>query len=237
MGSSYQRSAYDLEENVLTYAEVKALALSEPLMKIKAEKENELKTLKLLRTKESEENKRLSDELSQLGSKIFELESLHNRVSIMAAKLKYNEDPYQTELELQELKTVLTKEFLYSSGGETEYRVSYFQIVLPETQDEKKPYIILQETDTYQFRRVCETLYRGENSSGNAIRISNFLKNYDKRVKDVQEQIEKAKRRKSDIEAVLSTTSTLSSQIKALEDELYVINSRITIDEPEDIVY
>lgn len=237
LGSSYQRSAYDLEENVLTYAEVKALALSEPLMKIKAEKENELKTLKLLRTKESEENKRLSDELSQLSSKVFELESLHSRVSSMASKLKHNENQYQTELELQELKTVLTKEFLYGSGGETEYRVSYFQIVLPENQDEKKPYIILQETDTYQFRRVCETLYMGENSSGNAIRISNFLKNYDKRVKDVQEQIEKAKRRKSDIEAVLSTTSTLSGQIKALEDELYVINSRITIDEPEDIVY
>ena len=44
-------------------------------------------------------------------------------------------------------------------------------------------------------------------------------------------------RRKSDIEDILSITSTLSSQIKALEDELYVINSRITIDDPEDVLY
>lgn len=237
MGSSYQRSAYDLEENVLTYAEVKALALSEPLMKIKAEKENELKTLKLLRTKESEENKRLSDELSDLSSRILELELLHSNASSIANRLKYNKDTYQTELEIQELKTVLTKDFLFSASGVTEYCVFCFQIVLPETQDEKKPYIILKETVPYQFGSICETVYMGEKPSGNATRIANFLKNYDKRVKDYQEQIDKTKRRKSDIEAVLSNTSTLIHQIKSLEYELYVINSRITIDEPEDIVY
>ena len=42
-GSEYQRSASDLEENVLTYAQVKALAISQPLMKVLAEKENELR--------------------------------------------------------------------------------------------------------------------------------------------------------------------------------------------------
>ena len=47
-GSEYQRSASDLEENVLTYAQVKALAISQPLMKVLAEKENELRRLQLL---------------------------------------------------------------------------------------------------------------------------------------------------------------------------------------------
>ena len=131
----------------------------------------------------------------------------------------------------------MTKEFLFSTSGTTEYRVFCFQIVLPETQDEKKPYIILKEITPYQFGSISETVYMGENPSGNATRIVNFLKSYDKRVKDYQEQIDKAKRRKSNIESVLSTTSTLSGQIKALEDELYVINSRITINELEDIVY
>ena len=53
-GSSYQRSIADLENNVLSYSEVKALALAEPLMKRLAEKENELKTLRIVATKDSE---------------------------------------------------------------------------------------------------------------------------------------------------------------------------------------
>ena len=47
-GSTYQRSASDLEENVLTYAQVKALSISEPLMKTLAEKQNELRHTEIL---------------------------------------------------------------------------------------------------------------------------------------------------------------------------------------------
>ena len=47
-GSAYQRSAADLDDNVLTYAQVKALAISEPLMKELAEKQNEIRRLRIL---------------------------------------------------------------------------------------------------------------------------------------------------------------------------------------------
>ena len=48
----------------------------------------------------------------------------------------------------------------------------------------------------------------------------------------MEEEIEKAKKRKADIEAILSETSSLSSKIQSLEDELIVLNARISIDEP-----
>ena len=68
-GSSYQRTAADLENNVLTYAEVKALALSEPLMKQLAEKENEIKNLRIIIAKSEETHKDMEKELQQLSKR------------------------------------------------------------------------------------------------------------------------------------------------------------------------
>lgn len=65
-GSSYQRSITDLEDNVLTYAEVKALALSEPLMKQLAETENEVKALRIVVAKEKAGIKDMKSEIEKL---------------------------------------------------------------------------------------------------------------------------------------------------------------------------
>ena len=229
-GCSYQRSVFDLEENVLTYAEVKALALSEPMMKIKAEKENELKTLKLLQTKESEENKKLSDELTELESSIYHLSCVLPRARDIAYRIRHNSDIDKTKAEIHDLASVLTKDFLFSRHRETEHRVFCFQIELPEIQDEKKPYIFLRETEDV-FAGVCERVFMGEKASGNATRVFNFLKSYDKRVIEMKEELKKAKQRKADIEMILSKTGSVSARIKALENELDVINARIGIDD------
>ena len=90
-GSAYQRSISDLEDNVLSYAEVKALALSQPLMKTLAETELELKNLKLLKTKSVEAEKRLKEQvetdkrrISYLSRKIRSMEYDVNRFSKMS---------------------------------------------------------------------------------------------------------------------------------------------------------
>ena len=71
----------------------------------------------------------------------------------------------------------------------------------------------------------------GEKASGNATRVFNFLKSYDKRVIEMKEELKKAKQRKADIEMILSKTGSVSARIKALENELDVINARIGIDD------
>ena len=53
-GSTYQRSIEDLDNNVLSYAEVKAIAIGNPTMKQIAEKENEIKTLQILCNKHTD---------------------------------------------------------------------------------------------------------------------------------------------------------------------------------------
>ena len=69
-GTTYQRSIEDLENQVLTYAQVKALALAEPLMKQLAEKENEVKNLKILLSRERQTLAEQKKELAQIDEKI-----------------------------------------------------------------------------------------------------------------------------------------------------------------------
>lgn len=81
-GSSYQRSISDLENNILTYAEVKALALSQPLMKQLAEKENELRNARILLIQENKTIANLEQELPELKEKLTATKS-----RVIAAKL------------------------------------------------------------------------------------------------------------------------------------------------------
>ena len=69
-GTSYQRSISDLESDVLTYGEVKAIALSAPEMKLFAEKENELRELSILKKKWEAEVEDMQRELSKIPEEL-----------------------------------------------------------------------------------------------------------------------------------------------------------------------
>ncbi len=69
-GTSYQRSISDLESDVLTYGEVKAIALSAPKMKLIAEKENELRELSILKQKREAEVEDMRRELSAIPAEL-----------------------------------------------------------------------------------------------------------------------------------------------------------------------
>ncbi|WP_155267188.1 hypothetical protein [Ruminococcus flavefaciens] len=69
-GTSYQRSISDLESDVLTYGEVKAIALSAPEMKLIAEKENELRELYILKQKREAEVEDIRRELSAIPAEL-----------------------------------------------------------------------------------------------------------------------------------------------------------------------
>ena len=69
-GTSYQRSISNLESDVLTYGEVKAIVLSAPEMKLIAEKENELRELSILKQKREAEVEDMRRELSAIPAEL-----------------------------------------------------------------------------------------------------------------------------------------------------------------------
>ena len=111
-GSSYQKSVSDLEGNVLTYAEVKALALSQPLMKQLAEKENEIRNARILFMQENKTLAKLEEELSDTREKLQDMESrLLSSRHTQSLVSTYTFSDYKQQYILK--SKLITEDFLY----------------------------------------------------------------------------------------------------------------------------
>lgn len=87
-GSAYQRTAQDLEENVLNYAEVKALALDDHRMKKLAEKENELAELRIVSGKYIEAIEKTKSDITNIEKSIEILDKQKTTLLSMFPKIK-----------------------------------------------------------------------------------------------------------------------------------------------------
>ena len=200
-GSSYQRTASDLESNILTYAEVKALALSEPLMKQLAEKENEIRNLKIIISKEKEARNGVEEELKDINEKI---NRLYNR--FMTARrislyiIEQESDEYSKAY--NSIKEIFTEDVICKNTELPDLPVVLgFELDLPQFQDEKNPYIFLKcQNESFVVKM-------GTSASGNAKRIINKIKGFDKVVKEAKEKLLNATERKNELEKILKASN------------------------------
>ena len=209
-GSSYQRTAADLENNVLTYAEVKALALSEPLMKQLAEKENEIKNLRIIIAKSEETHKDMEKELQQL-SKRFPLARQRYWTSKEIAKYLSERQKEEFQEEYQKIKDVLTNEVLYGNKTmETELTIMGFLVVIPDFKEDEKKCIYLEQN---QIRYRVEM---GDSPNGNARRIINVLKKFGKIVEEDLKEMIRISERREELQSMITTTKEESVYLKQL---------------------
>ncbi len=195
-GSTYQRSVVDLENNVLTYAQVKALALSQPLMKQLAEKENEMKTLRILCGKEKETQSELEQELNEIDEKITKARwrwlTSERAVGHLA---KYDRNTFIKTY--QNIKELFTQEVIFSSSPSSLPKILGFGLEVPAIQDEKKPYIFLC------FVGEKYLVPMGDTPAGNARRIVNALQSFGKFAEKDKERFDRVVDRKNDLEKTL----------------------------------
>lgn len=224
-GSTYQRTASDLESDVLTYAEVKALALSQPLMKQLAQKENELKTLKILEIQAEETRKRLAEECDMLQSK---MEQRQKQLDIayrhqQSLKKKTNEQFLDA---MRNIKDTFTEEVI---GGNKilsdSVTIFGFSVILPTSQDVKKPYLYL-EKDSNRYVVLLD-----DSANGNAKRIVGKLKRFDKVVEEIIKEIEATKQTIHNNQQLLEQKSTsYQKEIAELSSEIEEIRRKIDVE-------
>jgi hypothetical protein len=223
-GTSYQRSMSDLENNILTYAEVKALALSQPLMKQLAEKENELSNLRILNSKEIENNQHLKSELEKIKvdeQNLFDRKNkaLLDKDYLSKISITYNKDNqiYKDRLSMESLFSNIDKPLFYICG---------FRVLLPNEQDEKHPYILLQKNTDYIVKM-------GNSPWGNIKRIVNFLKSFDKEINKINRQIEEYETRIIQIKNQLSSPNQYAEKLAECKRERDKIMQLIKIQSSE----
>ena len=222
-GSSYQRTVSDLEDNVLSYAEVKALALDEPLMKQLAELENEVKSLQIVAAKEQETADRMQAELSETKDLLRQL--LYRRLHAKRTKQKL--EKYTGE----ELKADAQRVAGVLSAENTEQTLplplslpafACFSIGLPAEQNPTKPFFCLYDEDEQYL------LEFGVSPKGTARRIMNFAANFDRILQQLDAQEAAASRRQRALEKALSSPDdTTRHRLLQQEAELRQLRQRL----------
>ncbi len=209
-GSSYQRSVTDLEDNVLTYAEVKALALSEPLMKQLAEAENEVKALRIVIAKEKAALKDMRAEIKSLEK---QYNILYKRLrASMITKNKLFEFEKEKKALYETLSESLTPEAVMNRELPKKLTAFCFRVMLPELQNEKKPYILLcDEGEKY-------TVEMGSSAVGNARRVLNFISSFDKTREKIGKSVTETWQRRQMLQRAIDFPDE-TNQIKLRERE------------------
>lgn len=222
-GSEYQRSASDLEENVLTYAQVKALAISQPLMKVLAEKENELRRLQMLsdhhiHTQEAQ-RQAIAEQEEQLAILKGRLTATEQNASYVGG---ISEDGFQAAY--RTVKAVLTEDVIWGrTAFLLELSVLGFEIAIPgaEQQNAKKPYIVLSRNG------ADYPIEMGPSSGGNARRMVNFLKRFHELPKRIAEQRDECLREIERLKELSRETNPYLDNMRSLEEEITRIRSKI----------
>lgn len=213
----------DLENQVLTYAQVKALALAEPLMKQLAEKENEVKNLKILLSRERQTLAEQKKELAQIDEKIKAArQRWETSIAAADALKKYDADARKSAY--QRIKSLLTDDFLISGNALQMPMVLGMGMELPERQDEKKPYILLK----YAEQKYLVPM--GDTPAGNARRVINALKEFQKFADQDKEHLDKVVSRKEELQSLAqSPDHSYSDQLAACEKEASRLREQIAV--------
>ena len=169
-GSMNSRSGSDVEVTVLNYAEVKALAIGNPLVKKRVETANELEKYQELQRKAVEEHIRIEKELLGLPGKIENQKKLIKNCESDMAYYQENRKEHTAE-ERKELRKILfesLKENVLQPKETTGISYQGFDVIFPANMSEKQPYIFLQRDGRY-FVEL------GNSERGILMRIDNFL--------------------------------------------------------------
>lgn len=223
-GSLTERSSSDIQDTVLDYGEVKALAVGNPLVKERVETANELNKYITLQKKLIDNNLTLEKELLELPAQI---QNQSRLIEKCKADLEYytenKRDYSKTERKLfreklfegvqNNILTTIEKELM---------KYQDFSIILPANMDNQKPYIWLKREGKYYVEL-------GNTEVGGLIRIDNFLENLENHLLMLEENLSKLKTRKKSIEEELNKDENYTEQIEECKSKLKRIDKKLGV--------
>ncbi len=236
-----ERSVQSDDDIALSYAEIKALATGNPLIKEKVELDNEIRRLNALKSEHTKNLYDLQDKIEQqYPKKIQDLEikvkSIENDIKFsnittenkefkgIAIKGQFYEDKKQAgEILLQTIKTLA-----YSDYNSTIGNYKNFDISARYNFDENKYYLTLKNNYSYQIEL-------GNDIYGNFTRIDNkissipdMLNNHKIKLEEIKNQLEQAK---IDVKIPFQKEDILQEKIKRLK----IVEKELSLDDTKNI--
>ena len=235
-GSLTERSGTDIADTVLDYAEVKALAVGDPLVKQRVEAANELTRYMALQSKLVESRIRLEKELlempGQIHNQIDLIEYCKQDLAFYTEWRKINTPVEDSKLKKEEAEKRKTlREFIGTAIREhvletkektlTSYRG--FDIVLPANMTLEKPYVWLKKSGKYYVEL-------GDTDIGNLIRIDNYLDSLEDHLSKLIQNLEKLREKEKDIRFELSKDESYTDQIETYKNKVKKLDKKLGVD-------
>lgn len=235
-GSLTERSGTDIADTVLDYAEVKALAVGNPLVKQRVEAANELTRYMALQSKLVESRIRLEKELLEMPGQI------HNQIDLIQyckqdlafytewrkinppvedSKLKKEEA--EKRKTLRELIGTAIREHVLETKEKTLISYRGFDIVLPANMTLEKPYVWLKKSGKYYVEL-------GDTDIGNLIRIDNYLDSLGDHLSKLMLNLEKLREKEKDIRFELSKDESYTDQIETYKNKVKKLDKKLGVD-------
>ena len=235
------RSADDIDDKALSYAEIKALAAGNPLIIRKTELDNKVAKLKLLKQNHLNQIYTLEDMIVKHYP--VEIKRLEDKISNIEIDIKSVADNTHIDNE-EKFSTMYLKDKSYntkeSAGKEILEICSKKENATPELIGEyrglkmllgidgmKKSFILhLQGKETY-------TLDLGDDARGNITRIENAIDGIVKELDSAKEKLQETERQFNNAKEEVKAPFNKEEELKELAKELDEINVSLNLDEKD----
>ena len=238
-GSLTERSGSDIDDTVLDYAEVKALAVGNPLVKERVEATNELNRYRKLQRKLIDSRIKMEKELLEIPGKISHQRDKINGCEKDAeyyAKWKALNPPpsdnneKKKEVESRrELREVIGKSVRENILEIKEKKlISYrgFDIILPANMKPEKPYVWLKRDGKYYVEL-------GDTDIGNLIRIDNYLDSLPDHLDEFKRGLDKMLEKEKDLKQELAKDENYSDKIEEYKKIIEDLDRKLGVDTNE----
>lgn len=235
-GSLTERSGTDVEDTVLDYAEVKALAVGNPLVKERVETANELSRYLTLQRKLVESRIRMEKELLEMPGKKSNQE---NNIAGCKADIacytgwkQANPAPSDNKVKKDAAeKRKQLRDYIHSSlmgyvlEPKEKILMTYrgFEIILPANMTRERPYIWLKRNGRYYVEL-------GDTNTGNLIRIDNFLDDLQSHLDKLKKGFAKLQEREYQLKDELKKNESFSDEIEECRKKLEILDKKLGVD-------
>ncbi len=229
-----QRSSEDVQDTVLQYAEVKALAVGNPLIRERVETENELNRYLSLQKKLMESRADMKEELLALPNRIREwqerIDCCKSDMDFCGQEKEKTEDTGNTK-ELKNYRKEV-RQLLHKSveGNVLSLRervlMNYrgFDIILPANMTPEKPFVWIKRKGKY-------IVNLGDSETGDLTRVDYRINHLDALCKKYEENREKLLKRKKSLEKELENHTDYSEQICRYREKLSELDIELGVKE------
>ena len=226
-GSLEDQMGDDVDSTALNYAEIKALAIGNPLIKRRVETANELVKLCMLHRAHAEDRERMQSELESIPGKLAHQRELLRlcEADIAACEEEKREYTPEEAREIRDQVEAAIRRNAFSAAETVAITYRGFKVVVPAYMPMDKPYVFLERNGKYYLPLGAE--------AGMVRRMDFFLDNLSRQRDNYKDNLKKLRAQERALKAELLVNSGYSDRIAELKAQLKQIDEELGVPKDE----